>query len=81
MSMDQGYVLWGTRVTVPEVLQRHLLNEPHYTHPGIVKIKLLACSYMWRPNLDQNINDLVKSCKECATQRRLPAVAPLYSWP
>ena len=81
LSMDQGCLLWGTRVIVPEVLQACLLNELHYTHPGIVKMKLLARSYMWWPNLDQNIEDLVKSCRDCATQRSLPPVAPLHSWP
>ena len=45
--MDQGCVLWGTRVIVLEVLQGCLLNELHYTHPGIVKMKLQARSYMW----------------------------------
>ena len=42
--MDQGCLLWGTTVIVPDVLQVHLLNKLHYTHPGIVKMKLLACS-------------------------------------
>ena len=31
--------------------------------------------------MDQNIEDIVKSCRECATQRSLPPVAPLHSWP
>ena len=40
LSTDQGCVLWGTRVLIPESLQAHLLNELHDTHPGIVKMKL-----------------------------------------
>ena len=66
---------------IPQVLQGRLLNELHYTHPGIVKMKLLARSYMWWPKLDQNIEDIVKSCRECVTQRSLPPVAQLHSWP
>ena len=81
LSSDQGCILWGTRVVIPEVLQARLLKELHYTHPGIVKMKLLARSYMWWPKLDQNIEEIVKSCKDCATQRNLPPVAPLHSWP
>jgi len=42
LSSDQGCILWGTRVVIPQVLQAHLLKELHYTHPGIVKMKLLA---------------------------------------
>jgi len=81
LSSNQGCVLWGTRVVIPQVLQAYLLKELHYTHPGIVKMKLLARSYMWWPNLDQNIEEIDKSCEDCATQRSLPPVAPLHSWP
>ena len=81
VTTNQGCLPWGTRAVIPQVLQGRLLNELHYTHPGIVKMKLLARSYMWWPKLDQNIEDIVKSCRECATQRSLPPVAPLHSWP
>ena len=81
LSTDQGCLLWGTRVIIPEVLQARLLQELHYTHPGIVKMKLLARSYMWWPKMDCNIEEIVRSCKECAAQRSLPPVAPLHSWP
>ena len=43
-------------------------------------MKLLACIYIWWPNLGQNIEDLVKSCRECATQRHWPPIALLHSW-
>ena len=81
LSTDQGCLLWGTRVVIPEKLQKRLLNELHYTHPGMVKMKLIARSYMWWPKIDQNIEDIVKSCRECVAQRSLPPVAPLHSWP
>ena len=75
LSTDQGCLLWGTRVVIPDKLQGRLLNELHHTHPGIVKIKLLAWNYMWWPKIDQNIEEIVKSFRECAAQRSLPPVA------
>ena len=68
----------GTRVVISQVLQGRLLNELHYTHPGIVKMKLLARSYV-HVHGGQNIEDIVKSCRRCATQRSLPPVAPLHT--
>ena len=50
-------------------------------HPGIVKMKLLACSYMWWPKMDCDIEQIVRSCKECVMQHSLPPIAPLHSWP
>ena len=49
-------------------------------HPGMVKMKLLARSYMWWPRMDSNIEEIVRSCNECAGQRGLPPVAPMHSW-
>ena len=81
LTTDQGCLLWGTRVIIPKVLQSRLLQELHFTHPGVVKMKLLARSYMWWPKIDCNIEEIVKTCKECTAQRSLPPVAPLHSWP
>ena len=51
LTTNQGCLLWRTRVIVPAVLQSRLLQELHFTHPRIVKIKLLIRmrSYMWWP--------------------------------
>ena len=78
---NQGCLLWGTRVIIPPSLQVRLLQELHHTHPGMVKMKLLARSYMWWPRMDSNIEEIVRSCNECAAQCGLPPVAPLHSWP
>lgn len=36
LSTDQGCVLWGTQELILQLLQARLLNESHFTHPGIV---------------------------------------------
>ena len=68
LSTDQGCLLWGTRVVIPDSLRSRLLKELHCTHPGIVKMKLLARSYMWWPGLDLHVERIVKNCQECALQ-------------
>ena len=42
-----------------------LLRGLHDTHPGIVKMKALARSYLWWPVLDMEIERRVKDCNAC----------------
>ena len=81
LATDQGCLLWGLRVIIPPTLQAQMLNELHVSHPGIVKMKALARSIVWWPNMDKDIEGVVTSCQSCAAQRSLPPVAPLHTWP
>jgi len=54
------------------------LLEELKTHLGASKMKALACSYIWWPEMDTEIDNLVKFC-QCASNPAL-AVAPLHSW-
>ena len=44
-------------------------------------MKLLARSYIWWHKIDQDIEEVVRTCENCAVQRSLPSKAPLHSWP
>lgn len=54
--------------------QRCVLWDTRVIIPEVLQGHLLN-------ELDQNIEDMVKSCRDCTTQRSLPPVAPLHSWP
>ena len=65
LSVEQGCILLGYRVIVPTKYQERLLSELHSDHPGMCKMKALACSYLWWPSLNKDIEMKVKSCKIC----------------
>ena len=44
LTVENGCILWGFRVLIPEKLREKLLNELHHDHPGIVKMKGIARS-------------------------------------
>lgn len=80
LSTDQGCLIWGTRVVIPPQFQAKLLQELHEDHPGIVRMKARARSYLWFPNIDASIENLVASCSTCqAVQKDLPP-PPLIPW-
>ena len=50
LSLLDGCLLWGTRVIIPTKLRAQALEELHHAHPGVVKMKGLARSYIWCQN-------------------------------
>ncbi|KAM8702023.1 hypothetical protein ACLKA7_000224 [Drosophila subpalustris] len=67
----------ATSTTYPICDQRVAL---HAAHPGIVKIKALARSYAWWPNIDAEIEAVVKSCCACQEIRNEPQKTPTHHW-
>lgn len=68
------------RVVIPEPGREKLLNLLHEGHPGIVRMKSLARSYLWWPGLEDAIERKVLRCEDCQMQSAAPAVAPLHLW-
>ena len=55
ISIEQGCVLWGTRVIIPSRGRERVLELLHESHPGIVKMKSIARIVCWWPKLDSDI--------------------------
>ena len=47
LSIEQDCLVWGIRVVIPTRYQKDILNKLHVGHPGIVRMKELARSYLW----------------------------------
>lgn len=80
LSIHDGCIMWGARVIIPPQGRRYLLDELHDTHPGIVRMKALARSYIWWPKIDQELEERAKKCNECQSRRKAPAQAPMHPW-
>ncbi len=80
LSVRDGCVLWGAHVVVPEQGRAGLLEQLHQSHPGMSKMKGLARSYLWWPNLNSDIETRVRDCTICQEQRKSPVRAPLHPW-
>lgn len=79
-SVHQGIVMRGNRVVIPEALQQPILEELHYTHIGVVKMKAIARSLCYWKNIDKDIESLVKSCSNCTEVHKQPNREALHHW-
>ena len=52
--------MWGSRVIIPPKYRAQLLEQLHEGHPGIVRMKALARSYIWWPGMDREIEQAAK---------------------
>ncbi|XP_049520472.1 uncharacterized protein K02A2.6-like [Dermacentor silvarum] len=64
LTVQQGCIMFGMRVIVPAKLRDLLLDELHEVHPGIVRSKQLARSYVWWPSIEADLEHRVKACWE-----------------
>ena len=56
------------------------MDELHVGHPGIVRMKELAGSYFWGPNVDLEIEQTVRNRSSFQQVRKPPVAAPLVPW-
>ena len=80
LSVQDDCILWGNRVVVPPQGRSQVIGELHETHPGICKMKSLARSYVWWPNMDKDLESRVRTCENCQMNRKNPPEAPLHPW-
>ncbi|KRX51725.1 Uncharacterized protein T09_7692 [Trichinella sp. T9] len=78
ISIHNGCLLWDSRVIIPLQARHKILKELHISHPGIVRMKVLARSYVWWPKLDSEIENLVRTCELCQQPRASPPHAPVH---
>lgn len=81
LTEKNGCLLFNDRVVIPSLLRTKVLNHLHLAHPGIVRMKALARSYVYWPNIDKDVTDFVQQCSRCASSARAPVKSKLYSWP
>ena len=70
----------GARVVIPLSLRKKVLQQIHEGHPGIVKSKAIARSFVWWPGIDKQIESYVKNCEDCALHQNNPKPVSLHPW-
>ena len=79
-SLCNEVLLYSEWVVIPTTLQKRTRKNFHASHPGITRMKSLMQCYVYWPNMDKDIENIIKSCKGCALAANTPPIK--YSpWP
>nr|XP_056704934.1 uncharacterized protein K02A2.6-like [Euleptes europaea] len=80
LSLNKGCLLWGNCVVVPAKLRTKVLEALHACHPGVVRMKALARSYVWWPGIDAAVEEWVSRCRPCQESWPEMPRAPTHHW-
>ncbi|UYV64395.1 K02A2.6-like [Cordylochernes scorpioides] len=80
LTVDGECLVWGMRVVIPPSLRIKMLTCLHETHSGMNKMKAVARSHFWWPNLDTQIEFLVNKCRSCQQSQDGPNKGKWQPW-
>ena len=65
LSVCNGIILKGSRMVIPASLRKNMLERIHEGHLGAEKQKRLARDVIFWPNMNKDIDEMVKGCGAC----------------
>ena len=65
---------------IPPIGIESMLHELHGGHPRVSSMKYLARGLVWWPNLDKEIEMMVKHCSSCQHSQPSTPLAPMQPW-
>ena len=77
-TIQDDCVLWGRCIIIPIPGREQLLSLLHDGHPGILKMKALARSYVWWAKIDVDIEAQVKRRNQYQLNLPSPPVVPMH---
>ena len=72
-------VMRGHRIIIPESLRKQTLSLAHEGHQGIVRMKARLREKVWWPNMNKQVEQLVKACYQCQLVGPRPKPEPIRS--
>nr|CAB3223623.1 uncharacterized protein K02A2.6-like [Phallusia mammillata] len=80
LSTCYGCLLYGSRAVIPESIRPKVLKLLHEGHLGMQRMKQLARTAVYWPNIDRDIVDLCRKCNTCAVYQNAPSKVALHPW-
>ena len=80
LSIENDIIMWGLRVVIPSCYRHKILSELHKNQSGMSRMKSLSRLHIWFPNIDKEIEKLVKTCETCEKLSNSPNKSSPHPW-
>ena len=80
LCVENGCLFLGARIVIPAKLRMGVLDLIHVGHFGMQKMKQLARSVVYWPNINADIEKVAKSCTSCAEHQNNPSKPANHPW-
>ena len=80
LTVIDGCLQLGEKVIIPTKYRSQLLRELHEGHVGMYKMKSLARMFFWWPKLDEDIENVCKTCTPCVENANMPRPETVHPW-
>jgi len=77
LSTADGVILKGTRLVIPQVMRKYVLNKIHEGHMGIEKCRQRARAHVYWPGMNAHITEMIGNCYECQVHGNKNTAEPL----
>ena len=67
ISLENGLILKGERVIIPESMRSEFTTKIHEGHQGITRCQQRAKATVFWPGINEDIQRAVESCRQCQT--------------
>ena len=74
---NNGIILRGHRIVLPQALQQRAIDIAHETHLGLTKTKASIREKIWFPNIDAMVKTTLDRCLTCQALGRPGPPAPI----
>ena len=71
LTIQDGLILKGDRIIVPSTMRKEILSLIHHGHQGIETIKNRARSAVYWPNVNKQLEEVVRCCDACQERNLL----------
>ena len=80
LSICHGCLMFGNRVVIPSAIRHQVLEHLHLGHFGMHRMKQLARTAVYWPNINEDIEATCRHCVPCGEHQNKPPKPAVHPW-